>query len=309
MSRYFQQLARHAGLAAPGPVGARLAPAATPAPQTDIIEEIVERDAAPAGPVASAPSAAASALSAPAPAADAPLPVETKFSAAPSLPETPISAEPKKNPPPAYPAPATRKIGASETDRSTPAAPPPVKGSLSRPVSPDAATVIHQVIAWVTEPERARLAPSTPGQASSAPSLPTSVSASPLPPMIAPPAASPAGTQLAMSVQSDVPAAGPAKKTAPSPRSDSSRLELSAAAPVALTLPSGSPPAAAFPSMESPSDYHVSIGSIQLTVETPPPAAPAAPPRAPRPAPPRPAPGQGSGLPTRARRHYLRSFT
>ncbi len=306
MSRYFQQLARHAGLAPSRPVSAGLPANAAPvASHSDITEEIVERDAVPAQPGMTTVSA---------PPSDPPVqpstnpPAEAGFLARAQTPENnPTPAIPEKNSPPA------RSIPAERAAKS-----PPARGrqpvATKSPATPDAATVIQQVIAWVGEPERARTAPSP---AAPAPALPAgkTVSASipsSVPPENALPVASqPATVKIMPAARKDAARPSPAlepDKKGPGPGPDSpARLEVMASPMVPPRARLG--PAAEAPSLrrEDPAqEFNVSIGSIHLTVETPPPAAPA--PRAPAPRP-VPAPARTGGLATSARRHYLRSFT
>jgi hypothetical protein len=272
MSRYLQQLARHAGLTPSGPVGARMASPVAPAPRNDITEEIVERDAVPALPEVSAQAEA-----------KAP-PLASPDLPAPSAVHLPA----EKNPPTANPAPATRKIGVPESKPSERVGRLPAP---SRPVSPDAAAVIQQVIAWVAEPEqRARAAASD----------------------YAMPADQLAEENTTAAVPPPAPPATPSRPAAPQPASVQifPRAPADQAGPPSLQMTAASTPAlksapapAAIPPRkdDAPPDFHVSIGSIHLKVEAPPPP--------PRPAPAPTAPARSSGLSTRARRHYVRSFT
>lgn len=306
MSRYFQQLARHAGLASSAPVSAGLPANATPAvPHADIAEEIVERDAVSTQSGVTAASPLPSVQSVPNPPAEASLTAHAQASE-----KIPAPAIPGKNSPPARSIPAGRTAKNTETPGRQPVVAKP-------PAAPDAATVIQQVIAWVAEPERARTAPS----AAPVPTLPAgkNVSAS-VPPAapaanVLPVASQPATVKIMPASRKDAtrpsPAPEPDKKS-PRTSQDSSpaRLEVMASPVVSPRSRLASPAGAPSPRREDPArEFHVSIGSIHLTVEAPPPAAP--PPRAPapRPASAPSASARTGGLATSARRHYLRSFT
>ncbi|HTB80758.1 MAG TPA: hypothetical protein VK717_07715 [Opitutaceae bacterium] len=306
MSRYFQQLARHAGLAPSAPVPAGLPATAIPAvPHADITEEIVERDAVPTQPgvataFASPPDSIAQPASNP--------PAEAGFSAhAQASEKISIPVLPEKDPAP------SRSIPAEHTTKN-PAAPGRSPVSTKPPATPDAATVIQQVIAWVSEPERARAAPSA---ASPASALPAGKSISSPVPSLTPaantlPAVSQPATVKIMPASRKAPARpspAPDKKDPAADQGTPARLEVMAS-PASPPRSRPGPPArtSAPRSDDSAQEFHVSIGSIHLTVETPPPAPPPRAP-APRPAPASTAPARTGGLPTSARRHYLRSFT
>jgi hypothetical protein len=183
MSRYFQQLARHTGLAPAAPGGAAQpgSPVSTPQTQADLVEENVERQAVPESPGALTPSAAS-----------------TEFSSAALAKIEPVSP----------PARSSEEADATRSDEAENVSPSPVLAagvSVARPssvepvVSPpenslSSSALLQQVVAWIAEAEHALAAPpstaSTPGSSSQEKNAPLQrdVRVAPLAPVVPPPA-------------------------------------------------------------------------------------------------------------------------
>ncbi len=262
MSRYLQQLARHAGLGPPGPsaIPASRRPGPTSPPELSEIHEQREASAPAADPMpAAAPVFAPAAMS------GANIPLHA-------------AAEPREQ----RPAQTTTTPGVQRASQPEAAYP---KTSAAAPPSP--AAIIQQVVDWIAEPERRKLAtPAKPAPAA----LPDS----------------PAPKEPAIRAQDDEPPPEPAAveiavAARPTPAMAMPAHPRAGQRPGSSDRPRATRDAA--PDREPPPEFQVSIGSIELTIEPPPPAPPSAPPPTARPA----APSPRATLRTGAYRHYLRA--
>ena len=288
MSRYFQQLAYHAGLAVTASAEATrpASPVSMLQSQTNLIEENIEREAMPEPPGALKPS-----------------PPMTEFSSAtPGKIESVSPARSRKESPATLP---------DEAENVSPAAVPATSVSVARPswVEPVAvsrrgnslssSTLLQQVVAWIAEAEHPLAAPPS----SAYPPVSSSQKKN------APPQSDALGAPLTSDVPplagvvEILPAFNAQTTSSASDKENPPHFE-SLVRPQPTDCPaSSSATLCASPTAvsggDAPDEFHVSIGSIHLTVEPPhshpSPALPAL-------------ASRRSTVSTRARRHYLRSL-